>query len=61
MAGESVFELIQRRPCSIDDVAGGLGIHRNEASKYIEELLAQKKIESEIISGKKYFRPLHGK
>jgi wyosine [tRNA(Phe)-imidazoG37] synthetase (radical SAM superfamily) len=34
----SVLEMIQRRPCSLEDVADGLGLHRNEAVKYIEEL-----------------------
>lgn len=34
----TIFEMLSRRPCTLDDVAGGLGIHRNEAIKYIEEL-----------------------
>jgi wyosine [tRNA(Phe)-imidazoG37] synthetase (radical SAM superfamily) len=33
-----VLELLKRRPCSIDEVAAGLGLHRNEAVKYVEEL-----------------------
>jgi len=36
---ESVLEMLQRRPCSLDDVASGLNIHRNEASKHLAELL----------------------
>jgi len=38
---ESVLEMIQRRPCSLDDIADGLNMHRNEAAKYIEELDAE--------------------
>ncbi|OGV48791.1 MAG: radical SAM protein [Lentisphaerae bacterium GWF2_44_16] len=55
-ARESVLELLRRRPCSIDDIANGLGIHRNEAVKYAEELLAAKSIERTISNGKTFFR-----
>jgi wyosine [tRNA(Phe)-imidazoG37] synthetase (radical SAM superfamily) len=34
----TILEMLSRRPCTLDDVADGLGIHRNEAIKYIEEL-----------------------
>ena len=37
---QSVLEMIQRRPCSLEDIADGLGIHRNEVIKYVEELEA---------------------
>jgi len=36
-----VFELLKRRPCSIDDISDGLDLHRNEAIKYVQELLDQ--------------------
>jgi wyosine [tRNA(Phe)-imidazoG37] synthetase (radical SAM superfamily) len=35
---QTILEMLRRRPCTLDDVAEGLGIHRNEAIKYIEEL-----------------------
>jgi len=35
---QNVLEMIQRRPCSLDDIADGLGMHRNEVIKYVEEL-----------------------
>ena len=28
-----VLELLRRRPCTLEDVAAGLGMHRNEALK----------------------------
>ncbi len=34
----TVLEMLSRRPCTLDDVVAGLGIHRNEAIKYIAEL-----------------------
>ena len=37
---EAIRELLRRRPCSVDDLAAGLGLHRNEAIKYVEALAA---------------------
>jgi wyosine [tRNA(Phe)-imidazoG37] synthetase (radical SAM superfamily) len=42
---DAVLQLLERRPCSLDDLREGLGIHRNEIVKYIEELLATGQIE----------------
>ena len=36
---DDVFDLLKRRPCSLDDISKGLELHRNEAIKYIQELL----------------------
>ncbi len=36
---DEVLTLLQRRPCSIKDIADGLGIHRNEAVKHVQHLL----------------------
>ena len=43
---EDILTLLQRRPCSIEDISAGLGLHRNEVVKYIEELSAEGKIEA---------------
>ena len=32
------LEMLRRRPCTLDDVATGLAIHRNEATKYLRQL-----------------------
>jgi len=42
---QAVLQLLQRRPCSADDIAQGLGIHRSEAAKHVQELLAQGLVE----------------
>ncbi len=55
---ETVLQLLERRPCSIEDIAEGLGIHRNEVVKYVEELLTQKKIESTQTGNRLYYRAL---
>jgi wyosine [tRNA(Phe)-imidazoG37] synthetase (radical SAM superfamily) len=41
---DAVLELLSRRPCTVEGVADGLGLHRNEAVKYIEELISAGKL-----------------
>ena len=53
---EDILTLLQRRPCSIDDIAAGLGLHRNEVVKYIEELSAQGKIEARPQNQQLYYK-----
>jgi wyosine [tRNA(Phe)-imidazoG37] synthetase (radical SAM superfamily) len=53
---ESVLDTIRRRPCSVEDIAGGHGIHRHEAIKHIEELLARGLIEKTITNETVYYR-----
>lgn len=53
---DSVLELLSRRPCTIEDIAAGLGIHRNEAVKYIEELTETGQMASENIAGKTFYK-----
>ena len=43
---EDVLTLLKRRPCSIEDISAGLGLHRNEVVKYLEELSSEGKIEA---------------
>ncbi len=53
---EGVMELLRRRPCSIDDIADGLGMHKNEVVKYVEELSAENAIEHSSVAGKLYYK-----
>jgi len=39
-----ILEMLKRRPCTLGDIAGGLGVNRNEALKHIDALLAQRQI-----------------
>ena len=52
---DEVMNLLRRRPSSIDDIAGGLGIHRNEAVKHNEHLRAEGLIEPAPAAGKLYY------
>jgi wyosine [tRNA(Phe)-imidazoG37] synthetase (radical SAM superfamily) len=38
IARREVLSLIERRPCALEDIAGGLGIHRNEVLKHVGAL-----------------------
>ena len=55
----SVLEMIRRRPCSLEDVADGLGMHRNEAIKYVEELDAEGLLETRSSGGKLFYSGKH--
>jgi len=56
---ENVLEMVQRRPCSLKDIADGLDMHRNEAIKYIEELDAEGLIEKRYPGGKLFYSGKH--
>jgi len=42
---QTILQLLQRRPCSLEDIAQGLAIHPNEAAKHVERLLARGHVE----------------
>lgn len=42
---ESVLALLRRRPCSMEDIAQGLAIHRQEVKKHLEQLQSKGLIE----------------
>jgi wyosine [tRNA(Phe)-imidazoG37] synthetase (radical SAM superfamily) len=53
---DDVLDMLVRRPCSLDDIVRGLGIHKNEAVKYIEELLASRSIVQEVRGSVLYYK-----
>ena len=53
---EDVLSLLKRRPCSVEDVAAGLGLHRNEVVKYIEELSSKGQIEAKPQNQQLYYQ-----
>lgn len=53
---ESVLEMLRRRPCSVQDIANGLGMHRNEVVKYVEDLNEQGMVETSTVGGKMYYK-----
>jgi len=54
-----VLDMLQRRPCSVADIASGLGMHENEVIKHLEELRVAGAVESVPGEGKHYYRAIH--
>ncbi len=52
---DDIVKMLQRRPCTVADIADGLGIHRNEVVKYIEELFERGLLEQKKVEGKVYY------
>ncbi len=52
---DSVMELLKRRPCTVDDIISGLGIHRNEVVKYVTILEGEGLIEKRLSGGRGYY------
>lgn len=55
----SILQTLQRRPCTVDDLSATLGLHPNEINKYIETLLNQNLIRSEVLERGVFFRIVH--
>jgi len=56
MRCEDVLSLLLRRPCSMEDIAAGLGLHRNEVAKHLEALSCKGKIEAKLQQEQLYYR-----
>ncbi len=53
---EEILNMLQRRPCSLEDIVNGLGVNRNEILKYIEELIKEQMIVHSFVNGKIYYK-----
>ncbi len=56
----TILGMIRRRPVTLDDILDALIIHRNEALKYLDELIAEKKIQIAEHGNKKYYEAVEG-
>jgi len=52
---EEILNLLRRRPCSLDDIAGGLGMHRNQVVKHVRELVAEGALAERRTAGKLHY------
>ena len=50
-----VLALCRRRPCTLEQVAAGLGIHRNEAVKFITQLQAANRLHPQWHGDQQFF------
>lgn len=53
---ERVLEMLRRRPCTVDDISSGLGVHRHAVIKSLRRLSDQQKVSSTREGGKLYYR-----
>ena len=53
---DDILELLQRRPCSIADIATGLRLHPHEAAKCIGRLVSERKVQARKQQGTLYYR-----
>jgi len=51
-----ILDLLSLRPSTIDDIAGGLGMHRNEVVKHVEALTAKGELEKELHGWQLYYK-----
>ena len=57
---DNVLELLERRPCTLTDIADGLNMHVNEATKHIDTLLVERMIAAERRGPETYYRMCPG-
>ena len=52
---ETILSMLQRRPCTSDQIADTFGMHLNEVSKYLGNLMRTKQIRTERKDGEVYY------
>lgn len=59
LAGEfDILELLRRRPCSVDDIVSGLGLHMNEVIKHLDALRRQNRVERVVQHDGVFYRAI---
>lgn len=52
---EDIISLLARRPCTIEDIANGLGMHPNEVIKRMERLVTANKVNCIVTRKRNYY------
>ena len=55
---ETLFSMLKRRPCSLNDICSSLDLHQNQVLKYISDLQRRGIIQSETKDGIIFFKAL---
>jgi len=56
---QDILALLRRRPCSVEDVALGLCLHRNAVVKGLEQLCSQKQAQAEYTTQGLFYKALN--
>ena len=54
-AEDAIIEMLRRRPCTLEDIADGLGLHRNEVIKHIQKLTSQRVLTQSRLGHEVYY------
>ncbi len=54
---ETIFSMLKRRPCTIEQISEGFGLHINEVSKYLGKLMQSKQIHTIFKKTDVYYLP----
>lgn len=52
---DDVLDLLRRRPCTVEDVSTGLGLHRNEVTKHLQHLVEKNEITKTRENGRMFY------
>jgi hypothetical protein len=55
VAQEEIYSMLQRRPCTAQDIAETFSMHPNEVSKYLGKLLREKRIRAQVMNTLLYY------
>jgi wyosine [tRNA(Phe)-imidazoG37] synthetase (radical SAM superfamily) len=55
VAQEEIYAMLQRRPCTAQDIAETFSMHPNEVSKYLGKLLREKRIRGQVVNFLLYY------
>mgnify|MGYP006295880181 CR=1 FL=1 len=58
---EDILKMLERRPCTLDQICRVFGLHRNEASKYLGKLVRTGSAYESRKRGEVYYSGAHGK
>jgi len=53
---DGLLALLRRRPCSLPDLANGLGVHPNEIMKVMGPLLESRCVDAKVLNGTTFYR-----
>ncbi len=53
---EDILTMLQRRPCTVNDIAQGLGMHVNEVVKFVESLKIEGKIREKRVNSQIFYQ-----
>lgn len=53
---DGLLNMLARRPCTLDDMASGLGLHQHEVLKHLDPLIAEHAVQAAAVEGKVFYR-----